>query len=158
MKKKEDEEESKKMMKKRWSLTQRVERVVVKVKPLEERKGNGEGNASELLPVRVIYLKLKRAPRRGYHRSGRKVTGFCAAAEVPPPISVAVLKKSAGTAVRFTSAWGKGDADGGGLCLGYENPVFMPTLNPRLVGVRCIALGGLHSAALNSLHLVSIST
>lgn len=45
--------------------------------------------------------------------------------------------------------WGKGD--GGRLGFGLENPVFVPTLNPRLEGVRCIALGGLHSVALNSL-------
>ncbi|KAG6607956.1 RCC1 domain-containing protein RUG3, mitochondrial, partial [Cucurbita argyrosperma subsp. sororia] len=45
--------------------------------------------------------------------------------------------------------WGKGD--GGRLGLGHEHPVFIPTLNPRLEGVRCIALGGLHSVALNSL-------
>ena len=48
--------------------------------------------------------------------------------------------------------WGKGD--GGRLGLGHENPVFVPTLNPNVGGggcVRSIALGGLHSVALNSL-------
>ncbi|KAM7498714.1 hypothetical protein LguiA_023128 [Lonicera macranthoides] len=47
--------------------------------------------------------------------------------------------------------WGKGD--GGRLGLGDENPVFVPTLNPNVGGgcVRSIALGGLHSVALNSL-------
>lgn len=45
--------------------------------------------------------------------------------------------------------WGKGD--GGRLGFGHETPAFVPTLNPRLEGVRCIALGGLHSVALNSL-------
>lgn len=47
--------------------------------------------------------------------------------------------------------WGKGD--GGRLGLGHENPVFVPTLNPNAGGgcVRSIALGGLHSVALNSL-------
>lgn len=45
--------------------------------------------------------------------------------------------------------WGKGD--GGRLGFGHENPVFVPTLNPHFDGFRCIALGGLHSVALNSL-------
>ncbi|KAF2302277.1 hypothetical protein GH714_033961 [Hevea brasiliensis] len=45
--------------------------------------------------------------------------------------------------------WGKGD--GGRLGFGHENPVFVPTLNPNLDGVRCIALGGIHSVALTSL-------
>ncbi|XP_031740192.1 RCC1 domain-containing protein RUG3, mitochondrial isoform X1 [Cucumis sativus] len=45
--------------------------------------------------------------------------------------------------------WGKGD--GGRLGFGHENPVFVPTLNSRLESVRCIALGGLHSVALNAL-------
>ncbi|OAY57362.1 RCC1 domain-containing protein RUG3, mitochondrial isoform X3 [Manihot esculenta] len=45
--------------------------------------------------------------------------------------------------------WGKGD--GGRLGFGHENPVFMPTLNPNLDNVRCIALGGVHSIALTSL-------
>lgn len=45
--------------------------------------------------------------------------------------------------------WGKGD--GGRLGFGHENPVFMPTLNPNLDNVRCIALGGVHSVALTSL-------
>jgi alpha-tubulin suppressor-like RCC1 family protein len=47
--------------------------------------------------------------------------------------------------------WGKGD--GGRLGLGHENPAFVPTLNPNVAGdsVRSIALGGLHSVALNSL-------
>ncbi|KAL3715372.1 hypothetical protein ACJRO7_007151 [Eucalyptus globulus] len=45
--------------------------------------------------------------------------------------------------------WGKGD--GGRLGLGHEDSVFVPTLNPNLDGVRCIALGGLHSVALDSL-------
>ncbi|CAK9143746.1 unnamed protein product [Ilex paraguariensis] len=44
--------------------------------------------------------------------------------------------------------WGKGD--GGRLGLGHENPVFVPTLNPHLESVRSIALGGLHSMAVNS--------
>lgn len=42
--------------------------------------------------------------------------------------------------------WGKGD--GGRLGFGDENPVFVPTLNPDLDEVRCIALGGIHSTAL----------
>ncbi|KAF8007490.1 hypothetical protein BT93_K1494 [Corymbia citriodora subsp. variegata] len=45
--------------------------------------------------------------------------------------------------------WGKGD--GGRLGLGHEDPVFVPTLNPNLDGVRCVALGGLHSVALDLL-------
>ncbi|KAI4308600.1 hypothetical protein L6164_031656 [Bauhinia variegata] len=45
--------------------------------------------------------------------------------------------------------WGKGD--GGRLGLGHENPVFVPTLNPHLDSVRCVALGGLHSVALTSI-------
>ncbi|KAL6995202.1 hypothetical protein U1Q18_005337 [Sarracenia purpurea var. burkii] len=44
--------------------------------------------------------------------------------------------------------WGKGD--GGRLGLGHENPLFVPTLNPNLERVRSVALGGLHSVALNS--------
>ncbi|XP_020575707.1 ultraviolet-B receptor UVR8 isoform X1 [Phalaenopsis equestris] len=42
--------------------------------------------------------------------------------------------------------WGKGD--GGRLGFGHENPVFVPTPNPNLDEVRCIALGGIHSTAL----------
>lgn len=45
--------------------------------------------------------------------------------------------------------WGKGD--GGRLGFGHENSVFVPTLNPNLDFVRSLALGGLHSVALNSL-------
>lgn len=45
--------------------------------------------------------------------------------------------------------WGKGD--GGRLGFGHENSVFVPTLNPNLDSVRSIALGGLHSIALDSL-------
>ncbi|KAK9285118.1 hypothetical protein L1049_024303 [Liquidambar formosana] len=45
--------------------------------------------------------------------------------------------------------WGKGD--GGRLGLGHENPAFVPTLNPNLDCVQSIALGGLHSVALDSL-------
>lgn len=45
--------------------------------------------------------------------------------------------------------WGKGD--GGRLGFGHENPVFVPTLNTHLDSVRSVALGGLHSVALNSL-------
>ncbi|CAL5431063.1 unnamed protein product [Camellia sinensis] len=45
--------------------------------------------------------------------------------------------------------WGKGD--GGRLGLGHENPSFVPTLNPNLDSLQSIALGGLHSVALNSL-------
>ncbi|KAK2978025.1 hypothetical protein RJ640_028707 [Escallonia rubra] len=45
--------------------------------------------------------------------------------------------------------WGKGD--GGRLGFGHENPAFVPTLNPNLDSVRSIALGGLHSVALDSL-------
>ncbi|XP_073306950.1 RCC1 domain-containing protein RUG3, mitochondrial [Primulina huaijiensis] len=46
--------------------------------------------------------------------------------------------------------WGKGD--GGRLGFGHENSVFVPTLNPHLEShVRSIALGGLHSVALDSL-------
>lgn len=45
--------------------------------------------------------------------------------------------------------WGKGD--GGRLGLGHEDPVFVPTLNPYLGDVKCMALGGLHSVALTSL-------
>ncbi|PIA37619.1 hypothetical protein AQUCO_03000285v1 [Aquilegia coerulea] len=42
--------------------------------------------------------------------------------------------------------WGKGD--GGRLGFGHENPAFFPTLNPHLISVRSIALGGIHSVAL----------
>ncbi|KAD4982510.1 hypothetical protein R6Q59_002109 [Mikania micrantha] len=45
--------------------------------------------------------------------------------------------------------WGKGD--GGRLGFGHENSVFRPTVNPNLESVRSIALGGLHSVALDSL-------
>ncbi|XP_052208958.1 RCC1 domain-containing protein RUG3, mitochondrial [Diospyros lotus] len=45
--------------------------------------------------------------------------------------------------------WGKGD--GGRLGFGHENPSFVPTLNPNLDSVRSVALGGLHSVALDSL-------
>lgn len=46
--------------------------------------------------------------------------------------------------------WGKGD--GGRLGLGHENPIFVPTPNPYLESdVRSIALGGLHSVALDVL-------
>lgn len=45
--------------------------------------------------------------------------------------------------------WGKGD--GGRLGLGDEDPVFVPTMNPNLEGVVSVALGGLHSVALDSL-------
>ncbi|KAI3498601.1 hypothetical protein L1887_34378 [Cichorium endivia] len=45
--------------------------------------------------------------------------------------------------------WGKGD--GGRLGFGHENTVFRPTVNPNLESVRRIALGGLHSIALDSL-------
>ncbi|KAK6142410.1 hypothetical protein DH2020_022758 [Rehmannia glutinosa] len=46
--------------------------------------------------------------------------------------------------------WGKGD--GGRLGFGHENPVFVPTLNPNLESdVKSIALGGLHSVALDAL-------
>lgn len=44
--------------------------------------------------------------------------------------------------------WGKGD--GGRLGFGHENPAFVPTLNPNLESdVRSVALGGLHSVALD---------
>ncbi|KAK4383676.1 RCC1 domain-containing protein RUG3, mitochondrial [Sesamum angolense] len=46
--------------------------------------------------------------------------------------------------------WGKGD--GGRLGFGHENSVFVPTLNPNLESkLRSIALGGLHSIALDVL-------
>ncbi|XP_059625121.1 RCC1 domain-containing protein RUG3, mitochondrial isoform X2 [Cornus florida] len=45
--------------------------------------------------------------------------------------------------------WGKGD--GGRLGFGHENSLFFPTLNPNLDCIRRVALGGLHSVALNSL-------
>ncbi|GAB2276460.1 RCC1 domain-containing protein rug3, mitochondrial [Dionaea muscipula] len=45
--------------------------------------------------------------------------------------------------------WGKGD--GGRLGLGHENSLFVPTLNPYLDNVKCLALGGLHSMALTFL-------
>ncbi|CAH9101882.1 unnamed protein product [Cuscuta europaea] len=43
--------------------------------------------------------------------------------------------------------WGKGD--GGRLGFGHENSVFVPTMNPILGSLRSVALGGLHSVALN---------
>ncbi|KAG8364543.1 hypothetical protein BUALT_Bualt18G0008000 [Buddleja alternifolia] len=44
--------------------------------------------------------------------------------------------------------WGKGD--GGRLGFGHENSVFVPTLNPHLESdVKSVALGGLHSVALD---------
>ncbi|KAK9285641.1 hypothetical protein L1049_024839 [Liquidambar formosana] len=46
---------------------------------------------------------------------------------------------------------GNFDGDGGRLGLGHENPAFVPTLNPNLDCVQSIALGGLHSVALDSL-------
>lgn len=46
--------------------------------------------------------------------------------------------------------WVFGKGDGGRLGLGHENSVFVPTLNPLLSGVKGLALGGLHSIALNS--------
>ncbi|KAK4484385.1 hypothetical protein RD792_006964, partial [Penstemon davidsonii] len=46
--------------------------------------------------------------------------------------------------------WGKGD--GGRLGFGHENSVFVPTLNPHLESpVKSVALGGLHSVALDFL-------
>ncbi|KAL7142330.1 hypothetical protein ABFS83_08G116600 [Erythranthe nasuta] len=46
--------------------------------------------------------------------------------------------------------WGKGD--GGRLGFGHENPIFVPTQNPNLeLDVTSIALGGLHSVALDVL-------
>ncbi|GFP96575.1 E3 ubiquitin-protein ligase herc2 [Phtheirospermum japonicum] len=46
--------------------------------------------------------------------------------------------------------WGKGD--GGRLGFGHENPVFVPTLNQNIeLDIRSIALGGLHSVALDVL-------
>lgn len=52
--------------------------------------------------------------------------------------------------------WGKGD--GGRLGFGHENTVFHPTLNSNVESVKSIALGGLHSIALDSLgHLFSWS-
>lgn len=52
--------------------------------------------------------------------------------------------------------WGKGD--GGRLGFGHENTVFRPTVNSNLESVRSIALGGLHSVALDSLgHVFSWS-
>ncbi|KAF7833569.1 ultraviolet-B receptor UVR8 [Senna tora] len=44
--------------------------------------------------------------------------------------------------------WGKGD--GGRLGLGHENSMFVPTLNPHIDSLRCVALGGLHTVALTS--------
>ncbi|KAL5984492.1 hypothetical protein ACLOJK_018597 [Asimina triloba] len=44
--------------------------------------------------------------------------------------------------------WGKGD--GGHLGLGHENSVFVPTENHNIDGLRSIALGGIHSAALTT--------
>ncbi|KAG9157154.1 hypothetical protein Leryth_025713 [Lithospermum erythrorhizon] len=44
--------------------------------------------------------------------------------------------------------WGKGD--GGRLGLGHEDSLFEPALNENLEGVKSVALGGLHSVALNS--------
>lgn len=44
--------------------------------------------------------------------------------------------------------WGKGD--GGRLGLGHEDSVFVPKLNPYMIDVKALALGGLHSIALNS--------
>lgn len=44
--------------------------------------------------------------------------------------------------------WGKGD--GGRLGFGHENSVFVPAMNPNLESdIRSIALGGLHSVALD---------
>ncbi|KAI3719130.1 hypothetical protein L6452_20024 [Arctium lappa] len=45
--------------------------------------------------------------------------------------------------------WGKGD--GGRLGFDHENSVFRPTVNFNLESVRSIALGGLHSIALDSI-------
>ncbi|CAA2981085.1 Hypothetical predicted protein [Olea europaea subsp. europaea] len=46
--------------------------------------------------------------------------------------------------------WGKGD--GGRLGFGHEDSVFVPTMNPNFdSAVKSIALGGLHSVALDSL-------
>lgn len=45
--------------------------------------------------------------------------------------------------------WGKGD--GGRLGLGNEDCVYVPCLNPHLMNVKCVALGGLHSVCLDSL-------
>ncbi|KDP43794.1 hypothetical protein JCGZ_22421 [Jatropha curcas] len=39
----------------------------------------------------------------------------------------------------------------GRLGFGHKNPAFVPTLNPNLDNVCCIALGGIHSVALTSL-------
>jgi hypothetical protein len=41
--------------------------------------------------------------------------------------------------------WGKGD--GGRLGLGGEDSMYSPVLNPNIAGVKMVALGGLHSAA-----------
>ncbi len=41
--------------------------------------------------------------------------------------------------------WGKGD--GGRLGLGSEGSMYSPVLNPNIAGVKMVALGGLHSAA-----------
>ncbi|KAF7060663.1 hypothetical protein CFC21_067437 [Triticum aestivum] len=44
--------------------------------------------------------------------------------------------------------WGKGD--GGRLGLGDEASAFVPRANPNLAGLRVLALGGIHSAALTA--------
>ncbi|GMH07974.1 hypothetical protein Nepgr_009814 [Nepenthes gracilis] len=44
--------------------------------------------------------------------------------------------------------WGKGE--GGRLGFGHEDAAFVPTLNPHLDNVKCMALGGLHSVALSA--------
>lgn len=44
--------------------------------------------------------------------------------------------------------WIRGKGNGGRLGLGHEDPAFVLTLKPSPDGVRCIALGDLHSAAL----------
>lgn len=45
--------------------------------------------------------------------------------------------------------WGKGD--GGRLGFGHENAAFVPNLNPNLSPLKSVALGGVHSIALDTL-------
>ncbi|KAK8970774.1 hypothetical protein KSP40_PGU018841 [Platanthera guangdongensis] len=116
------------------------------------RGGSGQlgGGKEEIrfYPVPVASLRLppsfRLSPSYGrLYRQDAVESGDGSAIEVD--ISCGLFHSSLLVDGRFW-IWGKGE--GGRLGFGHEIPVFVPTLNPNLEEVRCVALGGIHSTAL----------
>ncbi|KAL1807995.1 RCC1 domain-containing protein RUG3, mitochondrial [Daucus carota subsp. sativus] len=109
--------------------------------------GTSTSDQIKLYPSPIPTLSLPPSSRLSSSISGRLLRSGAGAGLPEVGISCGLFH-SAVTVEGQCWIWGKGD--GGRLGLGHEDCVYVPTLNPHLCDVKCVALGGLHSVCLDS--------